>query len=57
MAADLGAARVAEGTVLRSSLAVSSPEYRANRDAQLALLGELTVELDKARAGGGPRYS
>ena len=57
MAADLGAARVAEGTVLRSSLEVSSPEYRANRDAQLALLGELAVELDKARAGGGPRYS
>ncbi len=50
------AARVTEGTVLRSSLDTNSPEYRANRDAQLALLGELAAELDKARAGGGPRY-
>jgi acyl-CoA carboxylase subunit beta len=51
------AARAAEGTVLRSSLDVGSPEYRANAGAQLALLGELEAELDKARAGGGPRYS
>ena len=49
--------RVAEGTVLRSSLDTGSPEYLANRDAQLALLGELAGELDKVRAGGGPRYS
>jgi acetyl-CoA carboxylase carboxyltransferase component len=49
--------RVAEGTVLRSSLEVGSPEYLANRDAQLALLDELAAELDKARAGGGPRYA
>ena len=52
----VAAARAAEGTVLRSSLDTGSPEYRANRDAQLALLGELAAELDKARAGGGPRY-
>ena len=48
--------RVAEGTVLSSSLDTGSPEYQANRDAQLVLLGELAEELDKARAGGGPRY-
>jgi acetyl-CoA carboxylase carboxyltransferase component len=51
------AARAGEGTVLRSSLDTGSPEYRANRDAQLVLLGELAVELDQARAGGGPRYT
>ncbi len=48
--------RVAEGTVLRSSLDTGSPEYQANRDAQLVLLEELAEELDRARAGGGPRY-
>jgi acyl-CoA carboxylase subunit beta len=48
--------RVAEGTVLRSSLDTGSPEYQANRDAQLVLLDELAGELGKARAGGGPRY-
>jgi acetyl-CoA carboxylase carboxyltransferase component len=48
--------RVAEGTVLRSSLDTGSPEYQANRDAQLVLLDELAEELDRARAGGGPRY-
>jgi acetyl-CoA carboxylase carboxyltransferase component len=53
----VAAARAAEGTVLRSSLDTGSPEYRANTGAQLALLGELAVELDKARAGGGPRYA
>jgi len=52
----VAAARVAEGTVLGSSLDAGSPEYLANRDAQLALLQELAAELDKARAGGGPRY-
>ena len=52
-----GAARAAEGTVLRSFLDTGSPEYLANAEAQLALLGELAAELDKARAGGGPRYS
>ena len=49
--------RVTEGTVLRSWLEVGSPEYLANREAQLALLDEMAAELDKARAGGGPRYS
>jgi acetyl-CoA carboxylase carboxyltransferase component len=53
----MSAPRVAEGTVLRSSLAVGSPEYQANAGAQLALLDELAAELDKARAGGGPRYA
>ncbi len=48
--------RVAEGTVLHSSLDTGSPEYQANRDAQLVLLDELAGELDQARAGGGPRY-
>jgi acetyl-CoA carboxylase carboxyltransferase component len=48
--------RVAEGTVLRSSLDTGSPEYQANRDAQLVLLDELAGELGQARAGGGPRY-
>jgi acetyl-CoA carboxylase carboxyltransferase component len=52
----VAAARVAEGTVLGSSLDTGSPEYLANRDAQLALLQALAAELGKARAGGGPRY-
>ena len=37
--------RVAEGTVLRSSLDTGSPEYQANRDAQLVLLDELAEQL------------
>jgi acyl-CoA carboxylase subunit beta len=51
------AARAAEGTPLRSSLDTGSAEYRANREAQLALLGQHDEQLDLARAGGGPRYA
>ena len=50
------AARVAEGTVLRSSLDPGSAEYQANRAAQLELLAQLDEQLELARAGGGPRY-
>jgi acyl-CoA carboxylase subunit beta len=53
----MAAARAAEGTVLRSSLDTGSAEYQANREAQLALLGQLGEQLDLARAGGGPRYA
>jgi acetyl-CoA carboxylase carboxyltransferase component len=49
--------RVAEGTVLRSSLSTASPEYRANREASLAVLGQLGEQLDAVRAGGGARYA
>jgi acetyl-CoA carboxylase carboxyltransferase component len=56
-AAGVAAARVTEATVLRSSLDTGSPEYLANTEAQLALLGELAAELEAARAGGGPRYA
>ena len=51
------AARAAEGTPLRSSLDTVSAEYRANREAQLALLRQHDEQLDLARAGGGPRYA
>ena len=51
------AARVAEGTVLRSSLDPASAEYQANRAAQLELLAQLDQQLELARAGGGPRYA
>jgi acetyl-CoA carboxylase carboxyltransferase component len=51
------AARVAEGTVLRSALDTASPEYRANRAAQLELLSQLAEQLELLRAGGGPRYA
>ena len=51
------AARAAEGTPLRSSLDTGSAEYRANREAQLALLRQHDEQLDLARAGGGPRYA
>ncbi|HUZ36928.1 MAG TPA: carboxyl transferase domain-containing protein [Streptosporangiaceae bacterium] len=51
------AARVAEGTVLRSSLDPGSAEYQANRAAQLELLAQLDQQLELARAGGGPRYA
>ncbi len=53
----VAAARAAEGTVLRSSLDTGSAGYQANREAQLALLGQLGEQLDLARAGGGPRYA
>ena len=51
------AARAAEGTPLRSSLDTGSAEYRAKREAQLALLRQHDQQLDLARAGGGPRYA
>jgi acyl-CoA carboxylase subunit beta len=51
------AARAVEGTPLRSSLDTGSAEYRANREAQLALLRQHDEQLDLARAGGGPRYA
>ena len=51
------AARAAEGTVLRSSIVTGSAEYQANRAAQLALLGQLEEQLERAREGGGPRYA
>jgi acetyl-CoA carboxylase carboxyltransferase component len=50
------AARAAEGTPLRSRIDTGSAEYRANREAQLALLRQHDEQLDLARAGGGPRY-
>jgi acetyl-CoA carboxylase carboxyltransferase component len=50
------AARAAEGTSLRSRIDTGSAEYRANREAQLALLRQHDEQLDLARAGGGPRY-
>jgi acyl-CoA carboxylase subunit beta len=51
------AARVAEGTVLRSRLDPGSADYQANRAAQLELLAQLDQQLELARAGGGPRYA
>jgi acyl-CoA carboxylase subunit beta len=53
----VAAARAAEGTVLGSTLDTGSAGYQANREAQLALLGQLGEQLDLARAGGGPRYA
>ena len=50
------AARVSEGTVLRSALDTGSEQYRANRRAQLDLLHQLDEQLELLRAGGGPRY-
>jgi len=50
-------ARAAEGTPLRSSLDTGSAEYRANFEAQLALLRQHDEQLNLARAGGGPRYA
>src|SRR4051794_2153398 len=49
--------RVTEGTVLRSALSTASEEYRTNRAASLAVLGQLEEQLDLARAGGGPTYA
>jgi acyl-CoA carboxylase subunit beta len=43
-------------TVLASSLDTAGAQYRANREAQLTLLGQLREQLDLAIAGGGPRY-
>jgi acetyl-CoA carboxylase carboxyltransferase component len=42
--------------VLTSSVDVASAEYRANREAQLALLAQLREQLELAIAGGGERY-
>jgi acetyl-CoA carboxylase carboxyltransferase component len=49
--------RVAEATVLRSTLSTASEEYRANRAATLAVLAQLDGQLEIARAGGGARYT
>jgi acetyl-CoA carboxylase carboxyltransferase component len=43
-------------TVLQSSLDPSSPGYTEAASALSAKLGELEGELDKAAAGGGPKY-
>ena len=50
------AARVSEGTVLRSALDTGAGQYQANRRAQLDLLGQLDEQLELLRAGGGQRY-
>jgi acyl-CoA carboxylase subunit beta len=42
---------------LVSKLDVASDSYTKNRDAQIAVLGDLEAELERARAGGGPAYS
>src|SRR3954470_6692834 len=49
--------RVTEGTVLRSVLSTASEEYRTNRAASLAVLGQLDEQRDLAGAGGGPKYA
>ena len=43
-------------SVLASTVDTGSPAYRQNREAMLARLDELSAELAKARAGGGPKY-
>ena len=43
--------------ILKSSLDVTTAEYRANRTAQLASLAALDEQLAAARAGGGPSYA
>lgn len=43
-------------TVLRSTVDVSAPGYRDNRDALCAQLDELASEHAKALAGGGQKY-
>jgi acyl-CoA carboxylase subunit beta len=42
--------------VLTSSLDTAGETYRANREAQLALIGQLDEQLQLAIAGGGERY-
>ena len=42
--------------VLTSSLDIAGDTYRANREAQLTLLGQLREQLELAIAGGGERY-
>ena len=41
--------------VLTSSLDIAGETYRANREAQLALLAQLNEQLEVAIAGGGER--
>ena len=42
--------------VLTSHVDLNDQAYRANREAQLALLKELDKQLELAIAGGGERY-
>ena len=42
--------------VLTSSLDIAGETYRANRNAQLALLDQLNEQIELAIAGGGERY-
>ena len=42
--------------VLTSHVDLHGEVYRANRAAQLALLGQLGAQLELAIAGGGERY-
>ncbi len=49
--------RVAEGTVLGSTLDPRGEQYRTNRAASLGVLEQLEEQLDLARAGGGQRYA
>ncbi|MGW8374394.1 carboxyl transferase domain-containing protein [Streptomyces sp. ODS28] len=44
-------------TVLRTALDTASPEYAARREAMLGKLTELEAEHDKAREGGGEKYT
>ncbi len=43
--------------VLRSHVDLRGEAYQANRDVQLALLGQLNAQIELAIAGGGPRYA
>ncbi|HEY8826569.1 MAG TPA: acyl-CoA carboxylase subunit beta [Jatrophihabitantaceae bacterium] len=43
-------------SALKSTLDVTTAEYAANREAMLAILGELDAEQAKAVAGGGEKY-
>ena len=47
----------ATAPTLTSNLDVTSEAYRANREAQLAVLVALEQELELVRAGGGPTYA
>ena len=42
---------------LKSTLDVRTGAYRANRESQLAELTALEEQLERLRAGGGPRYA
>jgi acyl-CoA carboxylase subunit beta len=42
---------------LKSTLDVRTEAYRANRESQLAVLMALEEQLERVRAGGGPRYA